>query len=520
MTAALSIQSGVLIGEHPAVTEILTPDTQAFLAALHRRFEPDRLQLIADRTERQRAIDAGARPCFAAETAHIRSGDWHIAPAPADLRDRRTELTGPVRREVLAAALQSGASVVMADLEDTTAPTWGNCLEGQRNLREAYAGTLVADPATMVVRTRGWHLVERHMEVDESPIAAALFDFGTCVFHNAQAALASGTGPYFYLPKVEGAADARLWRDVFIWAEDTLELPRGTIRATVLIETILAAFEMDEILFEMRDHITGLHTGNWDYLFSMAKTFRHDSNFVLPDRSDLSATTPFIRAFTELLISVCHRRGAHAIGGMSGVVPDTVDPTRTAPGVRSVSVDKRREAGDGFDGTRIAHPALVTVAETEFDRVLSYRPNQIEFQRDDVYVTAGDLLAVASTRGQYTEAGLRRSVRIALHYLGKWLAGNGAVIIDDHVEDAAMAELCRTQMWQWRHHRVVLTNGMTVDETVLERTLDEELDLLHEQLGPDRWADGRFVEAHRVLSEISLADDLCDFLTVAADPLL
>ncbi len=531
MAAVGSLQQGISFTEHPSTAAILTPQTQDFLAGLHRRFESERRKLMTNRIERQTSIDAGARPSFAPETAHIRSGDWHIAPAPADLRNRRTELTGPVHREAMVEALNSGASVFMADFEDTTSPTWANCLEGQLNLKYAYAGSLVnedrvetratpAEPPTLVVRTRGWHLLERNLAIDGEPIAASLFDFGVCLFHNARAALDSGSGPYFYLPKVEGAADARLWREVFRWAEETLELPQGTIRATVLIETILAAFEMDEILFELRDHVTGLHTGNWDYLFSMAKTFHHDPEFILPDRQCLNATTPFIRAFTELLVSVCHRRGAHAIGGMSGVVPDSVDPTRTAPSLRSMAVDKRREAGDGFDGTRIAHHGLVDVAEAEFDRVLSYRPNQVEFQRDDVYVTAGDLLAVASTRGERTEDGLRRNVSIALHYLGEWLTGNGAVVIDDNLEDAAMAELCRTQIWQWRHHGVALSNGMTVDDAMLSRIFDEEFDLLRDQLGEDEWAAGRFTEARRILHEVTFADELCDYLTIAADPLL
>ena len=521
----------VVVREHPAVDDLLTGATLTFLGRLHERFEPTRRRLLADRVERQAAYDAGERPGFAPETAHIRSGHWHVAPAPADLTNRRTELTGPVRRVAMVEALNSGASVFMADFEDTMTPTWSNCLDGRQNLRDAYAGTLSAeidgdvqtpDPAgaTLVLRTRGLHLDEMNLTVDGDPIAAALFDFGVCVFHNAHAALAAGTGPYFYLPKLEGAGDARLWAEVFVWAEDELGLPRGTIRATVLVETIQAAFEMEEILFELRDHITGLHTGNWDYLFSLAKAFRLDSGYVLPDRDQLSGTTPFIRAFTELLVSTCHRRGAHALGGMSGIIPDPVDPDRTAEGLRKVTVDKRREAGDGFDGTRIAHPALVEVAEAEFDRVLSYRPNQIEFQRDDVYVTAGDLLSMSSTRGQRTEDGLRRAIRIALHYMGQWFAGNGAVAIDDHVEDLAMAELCRTQIWQWRHHAVELTNGVTVDDGLLRRCFDEELDALRRQLGDHAWSEGRYDEAHSVLSDITFTDQLCDYLPLVANPRL
>ncbi len=531
MTAATHFQQGIRFCDHPATAELLTPETQAFLIELHRRFEPGRLSLLADRLDRQRAIDNGRRPSFAAETAYIRAGEWHIAPPPPDLSNRRTELTAPVHRESMLEALRSGASVFMADLEDSISPTWANCLDGHLNLTHIYSGTLNGEDAgealstdddtpTLIVRTRGLHLTERHVEVDGSPIAAALFDFGVCVFHNALPAVAAGTGPYFYLPKMEGAADARLWTEMFVWAEDALALPRGTIRATVLIETIFAAFEMDEILFAMREHVTGLHTGNWDYLFSMARTFRHDPSFILPDRDDLNTTTPFIRAFTELLVSVCHRRGAHALGGMSDVIPDLVDPSRTATALRKVTVDKRREAGDGFDGTRIAHPALVEAAKKEFDRVLSYRPNQVEVQRDDVYVTAGDLLAVGSARDRRTEDGLRQSVRIALHYMAEWLAGNGAVAIDDHLEDAAMAELCRTQIWQWRHHGVVLGNGVTIDDELLERILSEELDALRDDLGSAEWAAGRFADAHRLLSDLTFADELCDFFTVPAYELI
>ncbi len=523
MATAVDVLHSVDLTPHRLVDPVLTPDVQEFLVDLHRAFQPARHVLLARHAETGEHFAAGELPSFDPETAHIRSGEWHIAPPPLDLTNRRTELTGPVRRDAMVEALNSGASVFMADFEDTTTPTWDNVLDGQANLRDAYAGTLTAvvdgemrspdpDAATLMVRTRGWHLDEPNMLIDGTPIAASLFDFGVCAFHNASAAIAAGTGPYFYLPKFEGAADARLWSDVLEFTEDRLGLHRGTIRVTVLIETIAAAFEMDEILFELRDHITGLHTGNWDYLFSIVKSFRNNPVFVLPDRADLGATTPFIRSFTELLLSVCHRRGAHALGGMSGIVPDPINPDRTAAALRKVTVDKRREAGDGFDGTRIAHPAIVALAEAEFDRVLSYRPNQIEFQRDDVYVTAGDLLATTTTRGKCTEDGLRRNLRIGMHYLGEWLAGNGAVAIDDHIEDLAMAELCRMQVWQWRHHGVELTNGVTVDDALIRRLADEERDALRSSLGEGIWTSGRFEEALPILLDLVLADESAEFI--------
>ncbi len=463
--AAVARARAVEVAAHPLADTIVPDDARALLAELHRTFEPERRIILGDRALRQAGIDAGERPRFRPETAHIRAGEWTVAPPPPDLRDRRTEITGPVTEAFMVEALNSGARVFMADFEDATSPTWANIVEGQANVRAAYAGELPGmgpDPATLVVRTRAWHLDERHVTVDGEPMAAALVDFGLCLFHNAGAALARGTGPYFYLPKVEGMADARLWNSVFDFTEDRLGLERGTIRATVLIETILAAFEMDEILYELRDHAAGLHTGNWDYLFSMAKVFRHDPAFVLPDREQVTVTTPFMRAFTELLVSTCHRRGAHAIGGMSGVIPDHEHPERTAPALRKVIVDKRREAGDGFDGTRIAHPDIVPVAVQEFDKVLSHRSNQVERRRDDVYVTAGDLLAVPSTRGETTEQGVRTNIRIVVRYLGEWLAGTALVAIDDHLEDTAMAEVCRAQLWQWLHHEVELSSGQTL----------------------------------------------------------
>lgn len=527
MMALTETLARIALEPHAAVDEVLDPPVQAFLVALHERFEPARQTLLESHTVSLARAADGAFAGWDPETAHIRNSEWHIAPAPRDLVNRRTELTGPVTRRALVEGLNSGAQVYMADFEDTIAPTWEACLDGQRNLRDAYAGTLTADidgdlrslrpdAATLVVRTRGWHLDEARVRIDGSPMAASLFDFGVAAFTNADAKAT----PYFYLPKFEGAADAALWNEVLRWSEEYLGLSPGTIRVTVLIETISAAFAMDEILFELRDHVTGLHAGSWDYLFSLIKTFPDDPEFILPDRDDLGATTPFIRAFTELLVSTCHRRGAHAIGGMSGVIPDPINPARTAPMERKVTVDKRREAGDGFDGTRLAQAALVEIAAREFDRVLSYRANQLEVQRDDVYITTSDLLTIRTTRGSRTEEGLRRDIRVCIHYLGEWLAGTGAVAIADHLEDTAMAEICRVQIWQWRHHGVELSNGCVVDDTLLARLFAEETDALRDELSDAVWETGRFDEAATLLREWSLRPDLIGFFPIEAAELL
>lgn len=508
---------------HPLAGAIVTAQAADFLSELHHNFESRRQRLLADRVIRQKQIDAGRLPAFRAETAHIRSGEWGVAPPPPDLQDRRTEVTGPVTAEFMIEALNSGARVFMADFEDATSPTWHNILTGQANVKAAYAGELTdlsEQSATLMVRTRAWHLDESHVTIEGQPISAALADFGLCFFHNYDTAIERGSGPYFYLPKLEGQADARLWNQVFDHTEDRFGLQRGTIRVTVLVETILAAFEMDEILFELRDHITGLHTGNWDYLFSVAKTFRNNGDFLLPDRDQITVKTPFMRAFTELLVSTCHRRRAHAIGGMSGVIPDADDPTRTAGALRKVAADKRREAGDGFDGTRVAVPQIVPAAVAEFDKVLGNRPNQVERRRDDVYVTAGDLLAVSSTRGSISEGGVRTNIRIVVRYLGEWLVGNAAVPIDDHLEDTAMAELCRAQLWQWRRHQVRLSNGLTLDRRFLEQLIDDETESLRSELGEEAWAAGRFTEARELLSELTTTDDYPEFLTTEACRLL
>ena len=508
---------------HPLAEAIVTAEAVDFLSDLHHNFEAQRQQLLEDRVFRQQRIDAGELPTFRPETAHIRSGEWSVAPPPADLRDRRTEVTGPVTTEFMIEALNSGAKVFMADFEDATSPTWHNILTGQTNVKAAYSGELTApgsDTATLMVRTRAWHLEESHITFEGKPISAALADFGLCFFHNFNTAIESGSGPYFYLPKLEGQPDAQLWNQVFDYSEDRFGLERGTIRVTVLVETILAAFDMDEILFELRDHITGLHTGNWGYLFSVAKTFRHNPDFLLPDREQITVMTPFMRAFTELLVSTCHRRHAHAIGGMSGVIPDVDNPARTAQALQKVTIDKRREAGDGFDGTRVAVPEIVPTAAAEFDKVLGNMGNQVERQRDDVYVTAGDLLSVPSTRGSVSEGGIRKNIRIVIRYLGEWLLGNGAVPIEDHLEDTAMAEVCRAQLWQWRHHQVQLTNGLLLDGELLERLIAQETELLRTELGDEAWSASRFIEARQLLTTLTTTDDYHEFLTTEAYRLL
>ncbi|PZN06459.1 MAG: malate synthase A, partial [Bacillota bacterium] len=418
--------------------EILTPEALAFIARLQREFNPTREALLRRRAERQAELDAGARPDFLAETRHVREGEWRVAPVPKDLQDRRVEITGPVDRKMMINALNSGARVFMADFEDANTPSWDNCIQGQINLVDAVNGTieytspdgrhyqLKEKVATLVVRPRGWHLEEKHVLVDGKPMSASLFDFGLYFFHNARRLIEKGSGPYFYLPKLESHLEARLWNDVFNFAQDELGIPRGTIKATVLIETILAAFEMEEILYELRDHAAGLNAGRWDYIFSVIKKFRNDPAFLLPDRAQVTMTVPFMRAYTELLVKTCHRRGAHAIGGMAAFIPSRKDPKVNEVALAKVREDKVREANDGFDGTWVAHPDLVPVAMEVFDGVLGERPNQVERLREDVQVTARDLLDVRVPGGEITEAGLRNNVSVGIQYLASWLRGNGA----------------------------------------------------------------------------------------------
>jgi malate synthase len=486
MTTAQARASGLEV--HAPVEaswdEILSPDALAFLGKLARAFEPRRRQLLERRTRRQAEITRGAFPDFLPDTAAIRDADWRVAPIPADLTDRRVEITGPVDRKMVINALNSGAKVYMADFEDSHTPTWRNTLEGQVNLRDAVRGTIeftspegkryaLRPPvATLMVRPRGWHLPEKHVTVDGAPIAGALFDFGLFFFHNAAALVAKGSGPYFYLPKLESHLEARLWNDVFNLAQDELGLPRGTIRATVLIETILAAFEMDEILYELRDHSAGLNCGRWDYIFSFIKKFRHRPDFVLPDRSQVTMDRPFLRAYVDLLIRTCHRRGIHAMGGMAAQIPIKHDPAANDAALARVRADKLREVKAGHDGTWVAHPGLVPVAMEVFDAHMA-TSHQLHVTRDDVRVTAADLLAVPD--GQITEAGLRLNVDVGVQYLESWLRGVGCVPIYNLMEDAATAEISRTQVWQWVRHGARLADGRPVTAELVHGVMADVL---------------------------------------------
>jgi malate synthase len=492
--------------------EILTEDALEFVAGLQRRFNPERQRLLAAREERQQRIAAGELPDFPPETRGIREGDWRVAPVPADLLDRRCEITGPVDRKMVINALNSGARCFMADFEDANSPTWANCVDGHVNLRDAIERTIELETpektyslnnetAVLIVRPRGWHLPERHVLVDGEPISGSLFDFGLHLFHNAGPLLDSGSGPYFYLPKLESHLEARLWNQVFEAAQDELGIPRGTIKATVLVETILAAFEMEEILYELREHSAGLNAGRWDYIFSIIKKFRDRPEFVLPDRAQVTMTVPFMRAYTELLVKTCHRRGAHAMGGMAAFVPSRRDPEVNATALAKVREDKEREAGSGFDGTWVAHPDLVPIATEVFDGVLGDRPNQVERLRDEVSVEAGDLLDVTVPGGEISEDGLRNNVSVGLQYLESWLQGVGAVAIYNLMEDAATAEISRSQIWQW------VRNGK-IDERQVHVVEDAELERLRDG--------GRWDDARDVFEQVALGEDFVEFLTLPA----
>ncbi len=485
--------------------QVLTPEATAFLTELQRRFGPRREELLAARQERAERLRAGELPDFLPETKSVREGDWRIAPEPPELQDRRVEITGPVDRKMVINALNSGAKMFMADFEDSNSPTWANCIEGQVNLTDALDRTITLDTgekqyslndeiATLLVRPRGWHLEERHFEVDGAPISASLFDFGLYFFRNR----ARG-GTWFYLPKLESHLEARLWNDVFVWAQDRLGVPQGTIKATVLIETILAAFEMDEILYELREHSAGLNAGRWDYIFSVIKKLGDRPEFVLPDRSAVTMAVPFMRAYTELLVKTCHARGAHAMGGMAAFIPSRRDAAVNEVALAKVREDKEREAGQGFDGTWVAHPDLVPVAMEIFDRVLEDRPNQVERQRDDVSSSAADLLDIASTPGEITPEGLHNNVSVGIQYLAAWLQGSGAVAIFNLMEDAATSEISRSQVWQWLRHG-------KVQRADVERAIEEEVGKL----------DGDYAEAQRLFEQVALGEDFVEFLTLPA----
>jgi len=496
--------------------QILTPEATRFLTQLARRFESRRRELLERRQIRQREIDGGTLPAFLPETAHIREAEWTVAPIPKDLLDRRVEITGPVDRKMIINALNSGASVFMADFEDSNSPTWANNLEGQANLRDAIDGTisfvspegkryqLNEQVATLLVRPRGWHLVERHFVVDGKPISASLFDFGLYFFHNAQRLIRKGTGPYFYLPKMESHLEARLWNDVFCFAQDELGIPRGAIRATVLIETILAAFEMDEILYELRDHSSGLNCGRWDYIFSFIKKFRNRPDFVLPDRSILTMEKHFLKSYVELLIQTCHRRGIHAMGGMAAQIPIKNDPAANEKALEKVRQDKLREVNAGHDGTWVAHPGLVPIAKEIFDTHMK-EPNQISRRRDDVQVKAKDLLNV--TEGKITEEGLRWNIDVGLQYLESWLRGSGCVPIYNLMEDAATAEICRSQVWQWVKHGARLSDGRPVTQEMVRQAIAEQKNKLN---------GGRMTEAAEIFERMMTSADFAEFLTLVA----
>lgn len=507
--------------------KVLTPDAVAFLDDLEDEFRWRRGQILANRQERQDELESGRLPDFLDATREIREGDWTVAPVPDDLVDRRVEITGPVDRKMMINALNSGAKVFMADFEDATSPTWQNLLEGQANLVEAHRGTLRLEtesktyelgpsPATLLVRPRGWHLEEKHFQVDGRPMSASLFDFGLYMFHGGRAAIEAGTGPYLYLPKLESHQEARLWNDVFLWAQDRLGIPPGTIKATVLIENILAAYEMDEILFELREHAAGLNAGRWDYIFSVIKKFRHDPGFVLPDRAQVTMTVPFMHAYTELMVKTCHRRRAHAIGGMAAFIPNRRDPDVTERAIAAVAADKAREAGAGCDGTWVAHPDLVPVAMKEFDAVLGDRPNQVDRRRDDVAVGAGDLLDLGFD-GHVTLGGVRTNISVGIQYLASWLSGVGAAAIDNLMEDVATAEISRSQIWQWVHNQVVTAEGTPVTEHLVRSTAAEIVVALEAAGHPHV---KQLEPARKIFEEVSLSDVFVDFLTLPAYELI
>ena len=511
--------------------DVLTPDALRLVAHLHREFDAERRAFLAARADRQRWLDHGERPRFLSSTRRIREANWTVAPVPKDLVDRRVEITGPAERKMMINALNSGARVFMADFEDALSPTWRNLVEGQRNLRDAVQGTitydgpdgrhyeLADDPATLVVRPRGWHLTDRHVLVDGDPVSASLLDFGLALFHNARELLDRGSGPYFYLPKLESHLEARLWNEVFLAAQEALGLERGTVKATVLIETVLAAFEMDEILYELRDHAAGLNAGRWDYIFSVIKKFRCDPDFVLPDRARVTMTVPFMRAYTDLMVQTCHRRGAHAIGGMAAFVPNRRDPAVTEAALARVREDKEREAGDGCDGTWVAHPDLVPIATEVFDRTLGDRPNQLERQRDDVAVTPEDLLHVDEPGQHVTEAGLRTNVSVGIRYLESWLRGNGAAAIDNLMEDTATAEICRAQVWQWRFHHVPVDGQVPVTDELVQAVIDDEMARVRDVLGPSAFDTRPFAAARDLFQRVALDADFPEFLTLPASGL-
>ena len=509
-----------------AFAEMLTPEALAFVAKLERNFRQRRRELLQQRDVRQAEINAGTMPDFLAETTVIRNAEWTVAPIPPDLEDRRVEITGPVDRKMVINALNSGANVFMADFEDSHAPTWAATIEGQINMRDAVDGTITFtnpngkfyslkdNPATLLVRPRGWHLVEKHTLLDGQPISASLFDFGLYLFHNAQNLLDQGSGPYFYLPKLENHLEARLWNDVFVLAQDALGIPQGSIRATVLIENILAAFEADEILYELRDHSAGLNCGRWDYIFSAIRKFQKRPEVVFPDRAQVTMLSHMMYSYSLLVIQVCHKRGIHAIGGMAAQIPIRNDAAANEAALAKVRADKEREAKDGHDGTWVAHPGLIATAKEQFDKYMPM-PNQIHRKRLDVHVTAVDLLKVPA--GTITPAGLRLNVDVGIQYMAAWLSGNGCVPIYNLMEDAATAEISRSQIWQWIHNRnAKMANGTAVTPSLLAETVADVLAELKSKVGATFFAENNYELAGQLFTEISLADEFVDFLTLKA----
>ena len=508
---------------NPEFEEILTPEALEFVAKLHRELNPRRLELLQARQERQKKFDKGEMPGFLEETRTIREGDWQVAPAPDDLKDRRAEITGPLDRKMMINALNSGAKVFMADAEDSMSPTWHNVVQGQINLRDAVrreigftdeekgkSYALNDEVATLLLRPRGWHLPEKNVEVDGEPISASLFDFGLYMYHNARYLLEHGSGPYFYLPKLESHLEARLWNDAFVLAQDDLGIPEGSVRATVLIETILAAFEMDEILYELREHMSGLNAGRWDYIFSFIKRLRQHQEKTLPERAQVTMTVPFMQNYAELLVKTCHTRGAHAIGGMAAFIPSRRDEEVNKKAFAKVLEDKKREAKQGYDGTWVAHPDLVPLALEAFDEVMGDKPNQKDNLREDLNVSAEDLLDT-NFEGSITEGGVRMNVDVAVQYLNAWLNGNGAAAIYNLMEDAATAEISRAQLWQWIQHAARREDGEVITREMYKRIRDEELSRLQDEYG-----DSRFEEAARILDELVLTEEFVPFLTLPA----
>ncbi|MBV9260819.1 MAG: malate synthase A [Pseudolabrys sp.] len=511
--------------------EVLTAGALEFLTALHRQFEPTRQAVLAARAEKQKRYDAGELPDFLAETKAIRDNqDWRVAPIPADLQNRRVEITGPVDRKMIVNALNSGATHYRADFEDANSPTWANNVEGQVNLKDYWAGHIAftdpgskkryevkSNPAVLIVRPRGWHLDEVHLTIDDAPISGALFDFGLYFFHNAKAQLGKGTAPYFYLPKLESHQEARLWNDVFAFAQERLGMPKGTIKATVLIETLPAAFEMEEILYEMREHIAGMNAGRWDYIFSFIKTFAKNPNYILPDRSQVVMGEAFLGAYAALLVRTCHHRGAFAMGGMAAQIPIKGDEAANDAAFDKVRADKEREVRDGYDGTWVAHPDLVPVAKEVFDRMM-LEPNQVHRERLHVRVLRDDMLQVHS--GTKTDEGFRLNLRVGVQYIEAWLNGRGAVPIYHLMEDAATAEISRAQVWQWLQYGAELEGGIKVSRAYFEKAMHEEMEKVKAEVGGRHYAQGRFPEAIRIFRELALSRDFIPFLTIPAYKLI